>query len=743
MKLTNGAKRYRDRIDALTARKLEATADKRKTIKYIDSDDSGMILPPERLRKVVEAISGSGMPITDVTLNDVELETRSNGGFYGPKEVGSNFRLLMRRHPAHVDADSALTGAIMTNFLSYRKESWNPDYPYDELKPLHEKYKLVPPIGAAQHFCQDLSIGLELGWKGLEEKIGFYQKLNISAESAELYEGLLAVIDGIEDWILRNAELAKSMAHEEPDPLLKGNLLSMASISEKVSKEPPETFHEACQWILYYQMAARIYNGSGSLGRLDLLLAPFYHRDSAMGILTDEDAVFLLACLLLRDASYIQIGGYGPNGEDTSNRLSYLILEAVHETKIPSNIGLAVGKGLNRDLLKQGVLYQFQDKTGNPRFIGMDSVIEGFMRNGYDYQLASSRTNSGCHWLSIPGREYSLNDCTKVNFGAVFEAAFEEMTSDGLAPSLERLWGLFCKHLESAIFALVRGFHHHFQFMRFSMPELIIDLLCHGPIEKGLDASGGGVEFYNFCIDGAAIAVVADSFATIKKVIEEDKRYTFADLSDFLKANWEGPDAAKARHFFAGCPKFGIGGSDADYFAAEISKAFTEKVKSFDELGHIKFIPGLFSWANTIPMGKDLGASPNGRLAGQPISHGANPNPGFRQDGAATAMSSAIASVQSGYGNTAPMQIEIEPSISAEEGGVEIIMALIEDHFEKGGTLINLNVLDAEKIRKANESPELYPDLVVRVTGFSAYFSILSPDFRKLVVDRVLDRQMA
>ena len=138
-------------------------------------------------------------------------------------------------------------------------------------------------------------------------------------------------------------------------------------------------------------------------------------------------------------------------------------------------------------------------------------------------------------------------------------------------------------------------------------------------------------------------------------------------------------------------------------------------------------------------MGKDLGATPDGRYAGQPISHGANPNPGFRKDGAATAMSDAIVSVQSRRGNTAPMQMEIEPSIGAEEGGVDIIMALIEDHFEKGGTLINLNVIDASRIREANEDPDLFPDLVVRVTGFSAYFSLLSPDFRKLVVDRVLE----
>jgi formate C-acetyltransferase len=149
-------------------------------------------------------------------------------------------------------------------------------------------------------------------------------------------------------------------------------------------------------------------------------------------------------------------------------------------------------------------------------------------------------------------------------------------------------------------------------------------------------------------------------------------------------------------------------------------------------------IPGLFSWANTIPMGKNLGATPNGRYAGSPISHGANPDPGFRKDGAATAMAIAIANVQPGYGNTAPMQIEIDPFISDEREAIENIATLIKTHFDLGGTMVNINVMDAEKVLEAHKDPSKYPDLVVRVTGFSAYFSSLSPEFRQLVVDRII-----
>jgi formate C-acetyltransferase len=169
-----------------------------------------------------------------------------------------------------------------------------------------------------------------------------------------------------------------------------------------------------------------------------------------------------------------------------------------------------------------------------------------------------------------------------------------------------------------------------------------------------------------------------------------------------------------------------------------VTQAFTQAVKEAPTPAGFNIIPGLFSWANTIPMGKVVGATPNGRHRGAPISHGSNPDPGFRKDGAPTAMAVAIASVQPSYGNTAPMQMELDPALSKDEGGVEHIADLIKTHFELGGTQINLNIMDAEQILEAHEDPSKYPDLVVRVTGFSAYFASLSPEFRQLVVDRII-----
>ena len=185
-------------------------------------------------------------------------------------------------------------------------------------------------------------------------------------------------------------------------------------------------------------------------------------------------------------------------------------------------------------------------------------------------------------------------------------------------------------------------------------------------------------------------------------------------------------------------PKYCQGGTVSDAWAEELTRSWVEAIRNQKMRENRCLVPGWFSWARTIEYGSKVGATPNGRRAGEPISHGANPNPHFRTDGAPTAQANGIASVQCGYGNTAPLQIEFDPGLAADEKGVDIVLGFVKSHFKQGGTLININILDRDKLLAANENPDLYPDLVVRVTGFTAYFASLSPQFRKLVVDRFL-----
>ena len=733
---------YRERIKALTAAKLAQTQEKQKVIGAMDYDDWALILPPLDQREVVKTISGSGIPIVDVRLKGFEPKANhESGGFFGPKIVGENLRAFLEMHPPYIDPVSSLAGGYMTNFSSYRKVGWNPDFDYSYLKPEQEKYKLLTGIGGGQHFCQDMTIGLTKGWGQILGDIRKYKEIN-GAEKADFYDGLQNTVLGIQAFIRHNAQEAKRMALVETDPLKKKNLEEMAEINEWLINESPRTFREACQWTAWFQTVARLYNGSGSLGKIDALLKPFYDQDIAEGRLTNEEAIFHLASLLIKDTAYIQLGGPDKNGNDVTNPLSYLVLEAAHRLKIPANIGVCVGENVDPGLLRRAVEIQFEDKAGTPKFLGTDNTVEGFARNGYPIELARERAYSGCHWSAIPGKEYTMADMVKINFAAIFEVALKEMVAESKKPSIEELWGRFEEHMTRAVEVIAEGLDFHIEHQHEVFPELVLDLLSYGPIEKGVDASHGGVEYINLGVDGSSLATVADSFAALEQRVEKEKRLSWQEMMGYLETDWAGLNGERARLMMKGIDRFGFGGSRADDYAQKITQLFTDLVVMKPTPAGHKMIPGLFSWALMYSMGADLDASPNGRHKGEMVSHGANPDPGFRRDGAPTALLEAVAQVQSGRGNTSPVQIDFEPSVTNEEQGVPLVESLIRAHFDRGGTQINMNVMDAEKIREAYEDPEKYPDLVVRVTGFSAYFASLSPELRKLVVDRMLARNV-
>ena len=731
---------YRRRLEMLHETKLEQARQKREMRGPRDGDEQGMVLLPPEAGELVEAMSGSGVMVKDLILKGFEPKSNHpSGGFFGAKTTGENFRKLLEVHPTYINPVNSMAGVYMVNFNSYRQPGWNPDLDFSQLQEEQQKYGLDLGIGGVQHFCPDLAIGLELGWGGLLDKVQRYREVN--SQASEFYEGLEQVILGIQDWIRRHAQDARVMAESESRPPLRENLEAIADICERQATEPPRTFREACQWLVFFQAAAKMFNGSGEWGQLDELLRPFYERDTAAGRLTDEEAIFHVACLLLSETAYVQLGGPDADGADLTSPVSFLILEAVHRVKAPANIAVRVGEGLDQRLFRRGLEVLFEDQMGFPKFVGDRSITEGFVRSGYPVELARRRIYAGCHWLAIPGREYGMCDLIKVEFGKVFDVSLREMWADSSAsPSVDELWNRFQKHLRRALEVIAAAVKFHLEHMHEVFPELLLDLFCHGPVEKGLDATNGGVEYYSIGVDGASLATVADSFAALEQRVEREGRFTWQQMMDYLDTDWTGPEGEQARLMVKNIPRFGSGGSCADDWAQRIARTFTRLVKETPTRNGFRLIPGLFSWAKVIDFGKRLGATPNGRHAGDPVSHGPNPEPGFNrgEPGTPTQMATAVAAVQPGYGNTAPLQLDLDPGLASNEEGLDKIEALIRTHFDLGGTLVNINVLDRNTILEANKTPSEYPDLIVRVTGFSAYFATLSAELRQYVVDRIV-----
>ncbi|TRO57275.1 formate acetyltransferase, partial [Candidatus Bathyarchaeota archaeon] len=656
---------------------------------------------------IVDAISGSGVPVKEMLLKGYTPKSNHpSGGFFGAGIVGENFRRLLEVHPTYIDPMSSMAGVYMVSFNSYRKPDWNPDYDYSHLKADQERLGIDPGIGGLQHFCPDLKIGLELGWDGLLEKVRKYRGINADTE---FYDGLENIILGMQNWITRHGETAKQMADDESDPLIKANLSTISDICFKLVNEAPNTFREACQWLVFFQAAAKMYNGSGEWGQLDELLRPLYEKDTEKMILSDDEAEFHIACLLLSETAYIQLGGTDREGNDLTSPVSYRVLEAVHRLKTPANIGVRVGSRIDPGLLRRGVEILLEDKMGFPKFLGDEPLVEGWTRNGYSVEDARSRIYAGCHWLAIPGREYSLMDIIKIDFAKVFDTSFKEMTGDdSVENSVENLWNIFKSNLARAVEVTALGIDIHMKHMYKVFPELYLDLFCYGPLEKGLDITNGGVEFYDIGVDGASLANVADSFAALEQRIESEKRMSWEKIVEHLDTNWADE---RSRLMMHNIKRFGSGESRSDDWAERITEEFTRLVKEKPTPDGYQMVPGLFSWAKVVSYGKRLGATPDGRRAGEPLSHGPNPAPGFNsgKGGTPTQMVSAVARVQPGYGNTAPLQIDIDPTLGEKEETVLKVEALIRSHFELGGTMVNINVLDKEQLIEANLHPEEHP----------------------------------
>ena len=315
--------------------------------------------------------------------------------------------------------------------------------------------------------------------------------------------------------------------------------------------------------------------------------------------------------------------------------------------------------------------------------------------------------------------------------------AFNEMCENKNIYSTDLLWTLFTKHLRIAVNAAAEGIRHHLKYQKYNEPELLLNLLSHGPIEKCKDISDGGAMYYNLAIDGAGLAIVADSFAALEQRIEKEKRFNWQTIIHAIKTNYNCKNGEIIRNTLKNSDHYGCEESLGEKWALLIRDEFVTDVKN-ESSEDRTFIPGFFSWANTVEFGEKVEATPNGRKAKAPIAHGANPVPGFTADGASLALAKAIAKIQPGYGNTAPMQWELDPAF-AKNNNVEIIEAIIKTHFELGGTLINVNIINKETLLAAHKDPQAYPDLIVRVTGFTAYFCMLSPKFRQIVVDRLLE----
>lgn len=715
---------YLTLIQNLHDDKVRINQEKVKSLGTLDIDDHGFVHFPDF----------SFLP-----------ELCEDGLVHGIEKIASNFRKFLNQMPIYINKNSALAGCWIGNLTRYMPIAI-PEQGYDlSIAEEIKKYGILQSgFEGMNHLCPNMEIGLTLGWKGLLEKIHYYKKKNNPSDTS-FYDGEEELVIGILEWIERLAEEAEKRAEQSEDSFEKANYREIGRINKKLLSSPPESFREACQFLAHFQTVDRMYFVGGALGNLDRLLGNYFEQDVENGRLSEAEAVWILSSLFFHDTHYAQLGGVSPAGDrDMTNRLSFVALDASHYLHIPTNLSIRVHENLPgqdeaaEKLLERAVAYTLSDGTGVSYSLEKGTV-EGYANNGYPEALGRMRCKSGCNWTAIPGREYPLQDVTRVNMAMALCYALKDMQKEKKYCT-ERLFTLFAGHLNKMIICIKKGYDRHYEVAGIYTPEIVLNLFMHGPLERGIDVSCGGVDILNFNIDGIGLATVADSFAAIEQRIEKEKQFSWEKLFELLDTNYQGGE--RERLLLKNIERFGTPGSRAEFWALRIRDEFVRQCRqSPTPKHHLLLIPGLFSHGDVVMYGKQTPATPNGRRAGEAISHSSEPDPGFAiglNSFSPVLKARAVAKAQAGYGNSAPLHLDIDLDVVRNAGGIEALTTLIHAHEQMGGTLINLNCMNRETLLAAHKNPEAYPDLLVRVTGYSAFFASLSREYRQQIVDRFL-----
>lgn len=587
-------------------------------------------------------------------------------------------------------------------------------------------------------------------------------------KKADFLKSVIIALSAIIRIAQRFADLAEHMALSEVNPIRKKELEKIAETCRHIPARPSRTFYEALQsfWFIWLMVAG----GTTPGGRFDQFMYPFYRKDKAEGRITDDQVLELLELLRIKvmQLNFVGggkaqrekwagmarwnnwvIGGVTPDGEDASNELSYLILEAARECRTPHHtITLRVHAGTPEPLMLKA-LEVVKTGIGMPAFIGDKSYIEYLVSQGVPLRDARDYALAGCIDVNLPGK-------SRINaFGMFIVPRVLEITiNNGVDPRTGRQLGPETGEFESlgTFNEFMKAFRAqlvHFmaltveehnillQAQRELFPDAVHSVLMDDALKVGRDALDRVLPFENgSALNPVGMINVADSLAAMKKLVYEEKKVTPAELKAALTANWQGNGFGEMRKMFLSAPKYGRGDAYVDSLAAELYKFWAETAVTFPSVwgGNVK--PTGISITAHAPGGAMTGATPDGRLAGETLADGSM-SPAQAKDtrGPTGVIRSALAIDQSRYQATL-LNMKFHPSALASEGDLRKLSYLIRTYLNGGGKHTQFNVVDKQTLIDAQQHPDQYRDLIIRVAGYSTYFVHLT----KPVQDEIIRR---
>lgn len=640
----------------------------------------------------------------------------------------------------------------------------------EEINAIAKVVKINQKDHAQGHICPDTKTWLELGPKGLMTKA--YEKLkNCDENQKEFYECTIIVLEGVCHFMMRYHDYILTMLESLEDDNKK-SLQRVADICANLASRPAQSFHEAVQslWFLFVVLHMESNASSFSPGRMDQYLYPYYQKDIEKGIISKQEALEILECLWLKfnqivylrnqhSAKYfagfpigfnIAIGGIDENGCDIYNELSLLLLKAQYHLGLPQpNLSVRLNKNSSHELIQEAIKVVAKG-SGMPQFFNDEAIVNSMIKDlGIEEKDARDYAIVGCVELTTHGNNLGWSDAAMFNLNKALELTMNHgkclLTNEPIGldlgsietyESFEDLENAFQKQIDYFIEKMMKAEIVVEKAHQDCLPTAFLSTVIDSCLEKGVDVTRGGAKYNLSGIQMIQIANLADSLAAIKVLVYDEKMITRHELLEALQADFKGYEIIQTM-LLNKVPKYGNDVKWVDELGAKWAGYFRERMKDYTNYRGGLYHTGMYTVSAHVPMGENVGASPDGRNALTPLADGGM-SPVYGRDMAGpTAVLKSVSRMKDSYTtNGGLLNMKFLPEFFKTETGMMKFENFLRAFVDLKIPHIQFNVVRREDLLDAKLHPEQHRSLTIRVAGYTAYFVELAGKLQDEIIER-------
>ncbi len=629
---------------------------------------------------------------------------------------------------------------------------------------------VINEVGGIAHFAPDYARLLSQGTEGISAEARERQAdTPRDSEPWVFYEAVCCVAEALARFGERYAALAERLAADEGDPQRRAELEAIGTACHRVPRRGARSFHEALQSLILAQIALVNEGLEVTIcpGRLDQILIPYYRTDVAQGRFTPAEAKELLACLVIKLSEVIPafagllnrmfsglpmyqtvvVGGVDRDGQDAVNEVSTLLLDVVDALRMRQpNFHARLHAGSPQAYVER-IHRMLADGANTPALYNDEIIVPTLVRYGHTLQDARDYAPIGCVEPTCQAKSFASTDAVLFNGPAVLELALNggrrfggrrrvgaRTPSASALRSMAEVTSAFSTQLEHRLATLRRDLQAVERANAAHKPTPLSSALIQGCLATGRDVTAGGAIYNRSGIQCVGVSDVGDSLRVIEQVVYTEHRFSLAELVDQLARNLpEASVVARLRRVV----RFGNDDEAADRWTAFVVREFARRVESLGESTRGgRYVAGLYSTTAHDQFGRRTGALPNGRRRGEPFTSGIAPANGADRLGPTAVIQSMSRIDFSQCPNGINFNFKLQAHVAEAERRRDLLHTLVDVYFSQGGMQIQPNVLDADRLRRARADPSLYPNLLVRVSGYSAYFNDLNDAMKDEIIAR-------